>query len=910
MRPIKNRSAATLTEAIRDIHDTLAQGGCKPKFHRLDNECPAQVKEFFKEREVTYQLAPPDDHRTNAAERAIRTAKNHLAAGWWSMDKKFPMHLWDKTIPHAELTLNLMRGSRINPKLSAWEQLHGRYDFNATPIAPPGIKVLAHAKATKRQTWATHAFEAWYIGPALEHYRCHTVWTIKTRQVRIVNQLVWFPPQAFPKLTNADLLRATIEDLKTILINPPTDTYVGHMEQSQRGVLIDLQNLLHSHVQPTDTTRTPDATLLGVPYSETTVLSRPNTRSSNSIPKVQPGYMATNPDTGKPAEYKELKNSSDGDRWTMAFCKEWGRLFQGYKSKNGEHDIEGTNTCHLTHRKDIPSNKKPTYIRTCADYREQKADPYRIRCTAGGNLINYPGDKSTRTADLTTFKCLANNVISTPGARAACIDLKDFYLNSTLPDPEYVRFRIDLIPTEIRNQYDIQKYANDDGCVYARLEKGMYGLPQAGKVANDQLLPRLAAAGYNETGVVPGLFKHEKNSIIFCLVVDDFFVQYTSLDDLHHLSTTLKKNYEITLDMEAKKFCGITLDWNYEEGHVTLSMPGYVEKALQRFTHPPHQKPEHSPHPWTQPDYGAKIQYTTPEDTSDPLDQHGIKRLQEIVGTFLFYGRAVDNTMLVALGTVAAAQTHGTETTMDTVVQLLNYAATHPDAAIRFYGSDMILYVHSDASYLSEPNARSRVGGYFYLGNKTEPPEKAKPNGPIHVESRIMKHVMAAASEAEVGALFHNGQEAAHIRNILREIGREQLAPTRITTDNSTADGFANKRIKIKRSKAMDMRFFWIQDRVQQGHFSVHWLRGEHNHGDYFTKHHPTSHHIKMRPIYLHTGNLANGITPDCRGVLIRDPESLASQSDGWLAATQSSQANSGCLEQHTFSPVCTSCCS
>lgn len=121
------------------------------------------------------------------------------------------------------------------------------------------------------------------------------------------------------------------------------------------------------------------------------------------------------------------------------------------------------------------------------------------------------------------------------------------------------------------------------------------------------------------------------------------------------------------------------------------------------------------------------------------------------MGTFLFYGRAVDNTMLVALGTVAAAQTHGTETTMDTVVQLLNYAATHPDAAIRFYGSDMILYVHSDASYLSEPNARSRVGGYFYLGNKTEPPEKAKPNGPIHVESRIMKHVMAAASEAEVG---------------------------------------------------------------------------------------------------------------------------------------------------------------
>ena len=210
LRPIKNMTAEALTEAIAEVHHTLTLGGCKPKFHRLDNECPTKVKEYFERREVKYQLAPPNDHRTNAAERAIRTAKNHLIAGWWSMDKAFPLQLWDKTIPHAELTLNLLRGSRINPNLSAWEQLHGRYDFNATPIAPPGIKVLAHAKSIVRQTWDTHAFEAWYTGPALEHYRCHTVWAIKTRQSRIVNQLVWFPTRNFPKLTSEDLLRATI----------------------------------------------------------------------------------------------------------------------------------------------------------------------------------------------------------------------------------------------------------------------------------------------------------------------------------------------------------------------------------------------------------------------------------------------------------------------------------------------------------------------------------------------------------------------------------------------------------------------------------------------------------------------------------------------------------------------------
>ena len=235
---------------------------------------------------------------------------------------------------------------------------------------------------------------------------------------------------------------------------------------------------------------------------------------------------------------------------------------------------------------------------------------------------------------------------------------------------------------------------------------------------------------------------------------------------------------------------------------------------------------------------------------------------------------------------------------MDALVHLLDYAATHPDAKVRFYKSDMILYAHSDASYLSEPKARSRVGGYFYLGNKGEPADILKPNGPIHIESRIMKNVMAAASEAEIGALFHNGQEAAHIRNVLKEIGREQLEPTRITTDNSTADGFANKRTKIRRSKAMDMRFYWVQDRVAQGQFHIHWLQGESNHGDYFTKHHSPAHHANMRPIYLHVGNLAHSHTPDSRGVLIPSPGSLVSQEcDCWRASALAHQVGEAAFE-------------
>jgi hypothetical protein len=124
----------------------------------------------------------------------------------------------------------------------------------------------------------------------------------------------------------------------------------------------------------------------------------------------------------------------------------------------------------------------------------------------------------------------------------------------------------------------------------------------------------------------------------------------------------------------------------------------------------------------------------------------------------------------------------------------------------------MKLHIVSDASYASEPKARSRVGGYYYLDGK-EDPQPGKPpklNGAIHVESRIIRNVMALAAEAEIGGIFVNRQEATYIRNILREMGHPQDGPTAIITDNSTAHGFANSTMKVKRSKVMDMRFYWI----------------------------------------------------------------------------------------------------
>jgi len=212
--------------------------------------------------------------------------------------------------------------------------------------------------------------------------------------------------------------------------------------------------------------------------------------------------------------------------------------------------------------------------------------------------------------------------------------------------------------------------------------------------------------------------------------------------------------------------------------------------------------------------------------------------------------------MLPALGDIAAEQTVATEITMNKITHLLNYLASIPDASIQYHSSGMILYIHSDASYLSVRKARSRASGVYFLSdpiptNTTYGEFTPKLNGIIHVLCKIMRNVMASAAEAEYGALFVNGQQAVPIRTTLEEMNHPQ-PPTPIQVDNSTAVGIATQALKQKRSKAMDMRFYWINDRISQGQFIVFWKPGPTNLGDYHSKHHPMSHHIKSRPTYLH----------------------------------------------------------
>eukprot|EP00957_Ditylum_brightwellii_P005493 420657-Ditylum_brightwellii.AAC.1 len=166
--------------------------------------------------------------------------------------------------------------------------------------------------------------------------------------------------------------------------------------------------------------------------------------------------------------------------------------------------------------------------------------------------------------------------------------------------------------------------------------------------------------------------------------------------------------------------------------------------------------------------------------------------------------------MLVTLGTISAIHNQGTQNTADAIEHLLDYCTFHPDAVIRYHPSNMILRVHSNASYLSETKAQSRAGGYFYLGNK----QPHQMNVPILVLSQILRNVMAPIAEAELGTLFENVKEAVLLRLTFNKLGHQQPA-TPIQVDNSTAHGIVNGNICQHKSKAIDMQFYWVKDRVK-----------------------------------------------------------------------------------------------
>jgi hypothetical protein len=295
------------------------------------------------------------------------------------------------------------------------------------------------------------------------------------------------------------------------------------------------------------------------------------------------------------------------------------------------------------------------------DYKPHKIVKERVRLTVGGDRLDYSGDVATSTADITTFKILINSTLSTEDAAMMMMDIKNYYLGTPLPRFEYMKMLLSRFPDEIVQKYNLKALALDSW-VYIEIRKGMYGLKQAGLLANQLLQTRLAPFGYYPVRHTPGLWLHKNRPISFTLVVDDFAVKYVGKQHAEHLRNALLRTYELTTDWTATVYSGMTLKWDYNKRICDISMPGYVSNVLSKFQHDSPKHPQHTPSRYVTPVYGDKTQYATKDETP-PLTAQQCLTIQKVTGSVLYYARAVDPIVLMPLNDIATEQTKETEKT-------------------------------------------------------------------------------------------------------------------------------------------------------------------------------------------------------------------------------------------------------
>ena len=170
------------------------------------------------------------------------------------------------------------------------------------------------------------------------------------------------------------------------------------------------------------------------------------------------------------------------------------------------------------------------------------------------------------------------------GAKYACFDIENFYLSTPLGRPEYVKIQLSKIPEEFIKEYNLTTLVHK-GWVYFEIRRGYYGLPQSRMMANRQLRERLGKKGYYEARTTPDLWRHKWRPIQFCLVVDDFGVEYVGKQHADHLATIFKKCHKITEEWEGKKYAGIDLKWDYEKRTCRATMDGYILDLRNKFHH-------------------------------------------------------------------------------------------------------------------------------------------------------------------------------------------------------------------------------------------------------------------------------------------------------------------------------------
>ena len=215
---MKNRTKGEMIKAYQKIINRMKTAGLGLKTHRLDNKASAVYKECIRHNSMIHDLVPPDNHRSNLAERAIQTFKHHFISILSGVGDKFPLSLWCALLKQTELTVNLLRQSNVVPKILAFAHVHGQHDYIKKPFMPIGCAVQVHVKPTNRRTWDTHTEAGYNHATSMEHHQCFKIYVTKTRATR-VSDTVFFKHQYItnPSVSPESLVVAVAQQLMTTL---------------------------------------------------------------------------------------------------------------------------------------------------------------------------------------------------------------------------------------------------------------------------------------------------------------------------------------------------------------------------------------------------------------------------------------------------------------------------------------------------------------------------------------------------------------------------------------------------------------------------------------------------------------------------------------------------------------------
>ena len=400
---------------------------------------------------------------------------------------------------------------------------------------------------------------------------------------------------------------------------------------------------------------------------------------STLAPIFPHGPLNLNPD-GTTINYKKSHAGPNEHHWIQADAEEMARLFN-------------TGTIRPVQYRDIPAHNTVTYVNpVCVEkLNDDGSLKLRTRITIGGDRIFYPYETRAVTAEMEALKILLNCMIS-ENASCTCttIDLTDFYLGTDLPHPEYIRIQTQLIPPSVIEFFQLQPFINRQ-TLYCSVHKTHYGLPQAGALSQRRLFRHLHTNGYHQLPSTPSVFRNKTGTIRFTLVVDDFVVLWTDRKDMDHFINTLTALYQVKINWDGTKYLGMNIAINRAERHVTLTMPKYIDRLLCKVR-PEGVKGSNTPATYTAPNYANPGARKATVDNSALASEEDKKLLQRVVGTLLYYSRAVDPSICTAVHQLGSVQSKPSQNDMRKMDKLLQYVSKHRNIGIRFYAAHLICY--------------------------------------------------------------------------------------------------------------------------------------------------------------------------------------------------------------------------